>query len=386
LANFFSKFYLKAELPGSVVALYTNRIIQRIAVGLLGLFLPVFLFQKYQSINLVLIFYLFSFGLYLFLAAPGAILASRLTFKKALILSVIGGMLYYICFYLFDRNLLLFSILALIATNFDRMFYWVPYHSGFAKFTDKKTRGRTIALLSSASSLLSIALPVIAGFIIVQYGFNVLFLIVVLVYTSSMIPFFALPPIAEYYTFSYRQTWKILFHPRDRKILFTYMADGAENIVGAAIWPIFIWQLLKGDYQAMGIISSLIILVTILLKLIMGKYTDKFNKKKLLRYGTVLYSLGWLGKTIVQTSWHIFLASTYHNFSAVAMRTPYDTLMYEKAADAGHYVDEYTVLREMSLNIGRVLMILAMFVLFNFFGLNYAFILAAVAALFINLI
>ena len=118
----------------------------------------------------------------------------------------------------------------------------------------------------------------------------------------------------------------------------------------------------------------------------MGKYTDKFNKKKLLRYGTVLYSLGWLGKTIVQTGWHIFLASTYHSFSAVAMRTPYDTLMYEKAADAGHYVDEYTVLREMSLNIGRVLMILVMFVLFNFFGLNYAFILAAVAALFINLI
>lgn len=386
MSNFFSKFYLHSELSGGVVALYSNRTIQRIATGLLGLFLPVFLFQQYQSINLVLFFYLASNALYLFLAAPGAMLSSRISFRRALPLSVIGGTIYYICFYFFDSNLLFFSILAILAVNFDRMFYWIPYHSGFAKFTDKKNRGRTIALLSSVISLLSIALPVIAGFIITQYGFNILFLIVILIYLSSMIPFFVLPRINEFYTFGYWQTWKILFHPRDRKILFTYMADGAQDFIGVVIWPIFIWQVLSGDFQAVGILSSLIILVTVLVRLIMGSYTDKFNKKKLLKYGTILYSLGWFFKIFVQTGFHIFAVSTYHNFAGVAMRTPFDTLMYEKAADAGHYMDEYSVLRSMSLNIGRIAMILILFLLFNFFGLNYAFIFAALAALFINLI
>jgi len=386
MSNFFSKFYLKSELSGNVVALYSNRIIQRIALGLLGLFLPVFLFQKYQSINLVLIFYLVSFIIYLFLAAPGAIIASRLTFKRALILSVIGGTFYYVCFYFFDRNLLLFSLLALVAINFDRMFYWTPYHSGFAKFTDKKTRGRTIGLLSSIGSLLSIALPVIAGFIITQYGFSTLFLVVIIIYFSSMLPFFAMSRINEYYTFGCWQTWKILFHPRDRRILFTYMADGAQDFIGVAIWPIFIWQVLDGNYQAVGLVSSLIILVTILLRLVVGNYTDKLNKRKLLKYGTALYSIGWLIKAFVQTGFHIFIASTYHNFSAIAMRTPFDVLMYEKAADAGHYMDEYTVLRSMALNIGRIVMILILLLLFSFFSFNYAFIFAAVAALFVNLI
>ena len=104
MANFFPKFYLQSELPGGVAALYTNRLIQQIAGGLLGLFLPVFLFQKYQSINLVLLFYLVSFGVYLFLAAPGAMLASRLTFKRALIISVFGGAVYYFSFYLFVKH------------------------------------------------------------------------------------------------------------------------------------------------------------------------------------------------------------------------------------------------------------------------------------------
>ena len=131
--------YIKSGLSGGVVSLYTNRIIQRIATGLLGLFLPVFLLQKYQSINLVLVFYLFSFGIYLLLVAPGAMIASRLIFKRSLILSVLGGTAYYICFYFFDYNILFFSALALIAINLDRMLYWIPFHSDFAKFTDKKT-------------------------------------------------------------------------------------------------------------------------------------------------------------------------------------------------------------------------------------------------------
>jgi len=353
---------------------------------LLGLFLPIFLFQKYQSINLVLIYYLFSSIIYLFLAAPGAILSSRLTFRKALRISVLGGTIYYICFYFFDRNIWLFSALGLLAFNFDRMFYWVPYHSGFAKFTDKKTRGRTIAALAALASLLGIALPIMSGFIIGQYGFSVLFLMVTIIYAISVVPFFVVPAINEYYSFTYRQTWKLLFHPRDRKILLTYMASGAEDVVGAVIWPIFIWEVMIGNYQAIGIISSMIILVTILIQLIVGNYTDKFDKKKLLRYGTILYSLGWFIKIFVQTTFQIFIASTYHNFASIAMRTPFDALMYEKAADAGHYVDEYSVLREMALCLGRIFIILILLILFNFIGLQYAFILAAFASLIINLI
>ena len=92
-----------------------------------------------------------------------------------------------------------------------------------------------------------------------------------------------MPPINEYYTFGYLQTWKILFHRRDWKILFTYLADGVQDFIGLAIWPIFIWQVLAGDFQAVGLVSSLIVLATILLRLLMGNYTDKFDKKRLLK-------------------------------------------------------------------------------------------------------
>lgn len=386
LSNFFSKLYLTERLSGGVVSLYTNRTIQQIAGGLLGIFLPIFLLERYRSISLVLVFYGVGFLFYLLLAALGAIIASKIDFRRALIASVLGGTFFYISMYFFELNIWFFSALALLAVTVDRMFYWVPYHSALAKFTNKKTRGRTLALLSVIVALLGVGLPVLAGFIITYHGFNVLFLIVIFVYLSSAIPFLTMPAIDESYSFGYWQTWKLLFHPRERRMLIGYMADGAQDFIAAVIWPIFIWQIMNNDYRSLGILSSLIVLASVTLTLVMGRYTDKFDKKKLLHYGTILYSLGWVSKFFIQTGFHIFVTSTYHNFTTIAMRSPFDALAYEKAADSGHYVDEYSVLREMAVQLGRILAIIILLILLNFLDLKFAFALAAVIALFINFI
>lgn len=69
------------------------------------------------------------------------------------------------------------------------------------------------------------------------------------------------------------------------------------------------------------------------------------------------------------------------------MRTPYDALIYEKAADSGSLVDEYTVTREIALIFGRLLMIGLVLALFIFTGsIAATFLLAAVASLLISLI
>ncbi len=61
-------------------------------------------------------------------------------------------------------------------------------------------------------------------------------------------------------------------------------------------------------------------------------------------------------------------------------------MTYEIAADQEHYVDEYTVLREMSIQFGRVFTILLVLFLSLFLSLQWIFILAATAALFFNLL
>jgi MFS family permease len=165
-----------------------------------------------------------------------------------------------------------------------------------------------------------------------------------------------------------------------------YGADGAQNVVGMVIWPIFIYQLLNHQYFAVGAISSAIILATVILNLIMGNITDKISKRHLMKVGTALFAIGWLMKAFIQTGFQIFVISSYHSFAGVVRGIPFSTFIYEEMADQGHYIDEYTVFRDISLNTGRALMLITCFILIGFVGLNWTFVLAAIVSLFVSVL
>jgi MFS family permease len=318
----------------------------------------------------------------------GAKIMSHIGQKASMILAIPFKVLFYACLYYVSIGypVIIFTALMITAIEIRMMLFWVPYHTDFARFTNKKNRGWVIGFLSSISSLVSIFIPIISGWVIANHGFDVLFLIALFLVAVSIMPLFLVKPTYEKFTFSFIETWRHLFKGDYRRMLCSYFADGVEGTIGVVIWPIFMFQLLHGDFLKVGAVSSLIVLVSVVMRLVIGSYTDKFDKRRLLRWGSGLYAIGWIMKMFVATSFHIFIASTYHNFAAIAMRTPFSALIYEKAADSGHYVDELTVLRELALNIGKVFGIIALLILINLVGLQWTFILGAIASLFVNLI
>ena len=62
-------------------------------------------------------------------------------------------------------------------------------------------------------------------------------------------------------------------------------------------------------------------------------------------------------------------------------RTPFNTLYYEIAADQGHFVDEYTVIHEMAVHLGIVIMLFFILGLTSIVSFQWTFILAAFASL-----
>ena len=382
-----SLFLTKQKLPFDLKALFSNRLLQQIGSGFLGLFLPIFLFNRFNySVQGVILFYMVGYILFGLLVPLGARVMSKIGLKYAMMLGSFFLASYFLCFYYLETNFFLFLIFSLIAITLFRTIYWVPYHTDFAKFTDAKRRGRQIAFLGSLPVIAGIIIPTLSGFIIYRFGFSPLFLVAFFLIIFSILPLFLIRRVYEEYSFSYFQTFRELFKKKNRKILLGYGASGAEGVVGVVIWPVFIYQLLDEKYIAVGAVSSAIILVAVVLRLIMGKATDKMPKRFLVKMGSIFYALGWLIKTFIQTSFQIFVVGAYHNFATVIRGVPFAALIYDELADKGHYIDEYTVLREVSLNIGRVLMLIAVFVLAGFAGLNWAFVLAAVVSLFINVL
>ena len=378
--------YFNGELSQGFVALFSGRMIQFAASGLIGLFLPIFLLTKLNyQVEFVFLYFIIGHSIYALILPIGAQLLNKIGLRRSLRLSVIADGAFYSCFFFLDKNPELFLVLSIIALTFSRMLFWLPFHTDFAKFTDKANRGKSVSLIWATRSFLSVIMPIAAGFLIMRFDFDIVFVIAIILYLSAGIPFLALPRTHERFSWGILETWKKYFSKENRKLVLANMANGAESSVGLIIWPIFIWQIFNGNYLEVGAISSLIILVSIVLQLLAGKYTDIFDKRKILHWGTALYAIGWLGKIFVLTASQVFFIGTYHVFTKIFKDTPFDTLNYEMMADRGHYVDEYTVLKEIAVQMGKILMLVfAILVALNF-GLNWTFALAAIASLFINL-
>jgi len=381
--------YFDGKISHGFVSLYTSKTFIRVAVGLLGIFIPIFLYESLdKNFTYVAIYYLAGFFLYTITVAFGTQFFNKFGFRRALQLGSVWGALFFTIFYFInENNLYLMLGLSLIVITLFRNFHWLPYHVDFAKFSDSENRSRQVSLLEATTNIVGVITPIAAGFIIYKFGFGFLFLMAIFLYLASLIPLITIPRTREKFVWGYWETWRKVFSKEFRKKSLAFAADGAEMTVSAVVWPIFIFELLKGNFIEVGAISSLVIGVTVVLQLLAGKYIDKkFTKEKVLKYGTILYAFGWIFKIFIATAFQIFIVDFYHRVAGIFAKTPYMTLTYDLAADEGHYVDEFTVLHEVAINGGKVIMMVLVIVIAANFSLTWTFVLAAGASVLLNLI
>ena len=389
MLKFLEKKYFNKSLSKGFIRLYTGKTIVMTASAMLGIFLPIFLYNLFdKNFQAVVIYYGSGYLFYGITVSFGVKFLNKFGFRNALRVSVILGMIFYIIFYFIDQNNFKYLIpLSILIVVFYRLLYWLPYHVNFAKFTNKKTRGRQVSVIEATRSVLGVFIPLIAGLILTYFNFDVLFVIAIILYFASGIPYLTIPRTRERFVWTFRETWKQFFSKKRRKTILAYMADGSENIVGLVVWPIFIYQLLDGNYFKVGAISTLIIAISVIAQLFLGKYIDlKAKKEKVLKWGSLLYSFGWLVKIFISTTFQIFVVGAYHSITCIFLRTPFDALTYEISADQEHYVDEFTVLREMSIQFGRVLMVISIILISFYFAIQWVFVLAALASIVFNLL
>jgi len=357
-----------------------------LADGMIGLFLPVFLFEHFhQSVHWVIVFYIVGYLLYALLVPFGAILMNKIGSEKSILLGRFFSLPFYLSLYFLKNDPFLFSVLAVLFLLFFRLFYWIPYHVDFVSFTEGKYRGRQMAYLAVLGYLVSIGAPLVSGFLLSEFSFELVFDLVMVILLISLIPLKKLKDTQARFEFSYTRTFQELFKKQNRSSVLAYLADGVQSMVGVAIWPLFIYQILEKQYLAMGAVAALVTIGTVLLQLLIGNYTDKYPKKKLLKIGSFLYALGWIAKSLVETAFQIFIVGTFHSFMSIILRTPLDALTYERlSCRDSSYVDEYTVLREISIALGYFLMGVLILFLIGLIGFKFAFLVAAFASLLIN--
>ncbi|MFT5179729.1 MAG: hypothetical protein ACI9GH_000103 [Candidatus Paceibacteria bacterium] len=379
--------YFDGKVSEGFVALYSARSIMFVASGLLGLFLPVFIYQILgNSFEGMILFYGLASLLYILFLAFGVRLADKIGFSKSLKLSPYLLVIFFGIFYFMtENNVAILLPISLIVLSTWRIMYWTPYKTNLAKFTNQKNRGRQISAFYLTQTILSVLLPIIAGFMINEYGYGVLFLIAIILHLVSSLPYRWLPKVPEKYSWGYKETWHKFFKLMKNKTVISYVAIGAESFIGLYVWPIFLFLLLKGDFLKVGLVSTSVVFIAVILQLVSGKIIDKkMSRNKLLKWGTILYSVGWVFKIFIATTFQVFIVGAYHSVAQIFTRTPFDALTYDMSSKEGTYIDEFTVIMEMAISLGRVIAAVMVITLSMFFSIEWLFVIAAVSTLLFN--
>ncbi len=269
-----------------------------------------------------------------------------------------------------------------------RIFHWVPYHVDFTLFTSDGERGRLLSITFATIAFFGIIGPILAGFIIENAGYDTLFATSVILLVIATISYIFVPATDVYFSWSYKETIKNLFSKDMRHMTMGEFANGIEVSVTLIAWPIFLYEILNGDMFDIGAISTVIVGITIVIQLFVGKYLDKVKnaKERTLKIGSTLYAIGWILKIFVISAFQIFFVGLYHNIVKIFTKTPFTTILYDMSAEQGKYVDEFTVLREMSHHFGRALGLMSVSILTLFIPIGWTFFIAALASLALNMV
>lgn len=371
------------RIPTDIVALLSNRILFRLGFGLVGVFTPIFFYDAFgQSLYALLAVYILLNALNVFVTPLGSMLLKRMGVRGLLAVSIPFAVLSVVGLYVGVEHPFLAVALFLIGSTFFHSLYWVPFHTDLGHVLNKKHAGTRMVFFHNAAEVMNTVTPLVGGALILVLGFQKLFILAGMVLLSTLIPTYFIQEIYERYAWGYWETFRHLFAYKNRALLYAYTADGAQSIITAVVWPVFVFELLHQNYLSVGFVTSLTTIAVLMLNVVVGKFVDHVGEAKALTYSSILSASGWVVKFFVDSAFQVFVADTYHRLGRTVNQVTFDAATYEHSADNGHYIDEFTTLKEMALNIGRVLMLSGVAGLLWYLGnIRLVFIIAAGATM-----
>ena len=345
-------YYFDYLLKRDVTKLYIAIAIRNLALGMVFLFEAIYLYLYFEkSLPLTLVFFAVIYGVYGILAPFGGKMMAKIGPTKSILLSLFFYFGYYLCLFLFPVSFW-FVPLSIIVIVLGMLLFWPAFHTDFARFSSKLSRGKDVGRLNVMRLLPMIVAPVIGGWVLVLFGYPTLFAMVLVVLLASVVPLFYSKETHEVYTDSYKGAWKRAWKKENIGTSIAFAADGLEVVVASVFWPLFLFSLAI-TFESMGAIASFALVISSLFMLYVGRLSDTKERPWLLNIGALWTGISWVIKYFIVTTFDAFLAHTLYRLSRSAAAVPFQTFFYEKAALKGAEADEFIVNREIIVNVAR---------------------------------
>lgn len=349
----------RTHISTGLAALFAQRTLIRLALQIFGVFTVVFLYERLDSLLDLFAVFVLLYMCSALLTPVAARLISRVGIRTLMGLAMpalIGGMsvLYVIATPGYSISLTVALGLFIVLEAMYRALYWVPYQVDMARLSEPMWRGRQLATLHNGADILVTLAPFVGGYIVASAGFSSLFMFGVLMLCLALVPLMYIPTGYDRYAWSYQETLRQLFHARNAPLVVSYFAEGVQSAMILIVWPLAVYLIVGKEYVVLGAVATFTLMVVLITRTITGSLFDRWDKRRVLLYGAIISAGGWILKVFAGSPFQIVIVDSFHGVGRTVHQASIEALTYEQAADSGRYIDEYTVLKEIALNAGRV--------------------------------
>jgi len=362
---------------------YISIAIRSLALGMVVIFEAAYLYQYFNELLApTMLYFGILFGMYALLVVQGGKIMARIGTHRSVLVSSLFYLAYYTCLFLFPVSFL-FVPAALFIGAIAMTLFWPAFHTDFVRFSMGIAKGKEVGKANMARFFPIIVSPLIGGWILSVYGYPVLFIVVFVVLLASAIPLFSAKQTLEVYTGSYKKVWRTIFTKAKWRTHLAFASESLEFTINTHLWPLFMFVLAIG-FSQMGGVVSFALLASGLFMLYVGRLSDTAERPWLLNIGAVWTSVSWILKTFVANPFDALLAHTIYRVGRSAASIPFQTFLYERAAEEEDGADEFVITREVLVSATASVFFVGLALLFFLFPalkLNMVFVGAAVLAL-----
>lgn len=360
--------------------IYTSMSIRSFGFGIIGIFVPIYLYQNGNTLQSIFFFYTLFFLFRLPIAYLAAFVVARIGPKHSIAISTI--LLVVFLFQLLTLDIFNWSLPVLaLSFSITNGLFFIAYNTDFSKIKNTKHAGKELGWLYIFERIGAALGPLVGGILASLISPELTISLAIVVLLSSLIPLFI---SNEPVRIHQRITFKGFRWRRHTRDYVAISAFGIDAIASLVLWPLLIGVTIftEGTYAKLGIITGVALGVSVFSALMFGKFVDNNKGYYLLRFGTILNSIGLFIRSIITNTGGAIAVTMLNEPISLAYKIPLVKGYYDAADSEEGYRIVYLTIGEITTAVAKGLFFAGLFVACNFVDpimvLRYCFVIAGI--------
>jgi MFS family permease len=309
--------------------IYVSMLFRSLALSLIGVFVPIYLYQLGYPLEHIFAFFMSFFIVRSIVQLPAGYLVAMIGPKHTIVVSYLFQVVTSLFFLTLPTVAWpLFAIASVWAIS--NTLFFTAYHVDFSKVKHSDHGGKELGFADIMQRVGGVIGPLVGGIVATVAGAEYIFLATIILLFVGLVPLLSTPePVRTHQHISFRS---LDVRPLGRDIV-SFVGLTINHQLSVTLWPLFLGLYALGTqvYLELGALTSIGFLVSMFAAFSIGKLVDNHRGGELLRYSALADAIGQLLRPFVNTLPFALVMNVAHETFGTAMRIPYHKGMYDRA-------------------------------------------------------